>query len=97
MDIYDAADQRGDTVNIAYLHPVDQPSPTAVSVTPATPAATVPPTPAPVIASVVDLPDAVVYANTNTESRWYVERRWRTLGGEETGITLPWLNGGSEP
>jgi hypothetical protein len=90
LDIYDAADQRGDTVNIRYLHPIDQPSATAVAASPA--AVPVTAAAAPIIASVADLPDAVAYATTNTESRWYVERRWRSLGADGTGITLPWLS-----
>ena len=89
LDIYDNADQRGETVNIRYLHPLEQPNLAGIEVTPPAPViASV----APIIASVADLGDAVEYAASNPEARWYVERRWRSLGGEQTGVTLPWLD-----
>jgi len=92
LDIYDAADQRGNTVNLVSLHPFDAPTLTAVDVTPAQTAATVASATAPVatVASVADLPDAVEFGLTNPESRWYITRRWKALGGPTTGITLPW-------
>jgi hypothetical protein len=95
LDIYDAADQRGDTVNIRFLHPVEQPHISAVDIASPAAAITVASAAPVIISSAADLPDAVEHANTNVESRWYVERRWRSLGGPDTGITLPWLNGGT--
>ncbi len=93
LDIYDAADQRGETVNIAFFHPLNQPSLTAIEVTP-TPPTVASAAPVATVASVADLPEAVEFANTNPDSRWYVERRWKTFGGEATGVTLPWKNEG---
>ena len=96
LDIYDQADQRGASVNIQHLHPIDWPAASAVDYT-ATPnpaaAGTVTTPAAVIVASAADLPDAVAFANTNSEARWYVERRWRSLGGEDTGISLPWVDG----
>lgn len=88
LEIYDQADDAGQTVNIRFLHPVDQPALGTVEVTPTVMAASA----APVVASVADLADAAVFAANNPESRWYVERRWRVLGGRSTGVTLPWLH-----
>jgi hypothetical protein len=94
LEAYDQADQRGDVVNIRYLHPIDWPGPSAVETTPAPTVASA--APIPTVASVADLPDAVEFAKANADSRWYVERKWRALGAEDTGVTLPWLNGAEQ-
>jgi hypothetical protein len=91
LDIYDTADQRGDSVNIRYLHPIDQPNPSAVDVTPA-PTATVASAVPIIIASVADVPDAVAFAATpeGAEARWYVARRARAFGWTDV---FPWEDG----
>jgi hypothetical protein len=96
LNIYDAADQRGNTVNVAYLHPLNPPSKTAVDVTPEPAVPTVASVaPVATVASVADLPDAVEFGLINPDSRWYITRRWKALGGEATGVVLPWENEGS--
>lgn len=87
LTIYDEADQRGDTVNIRYLHPVEQPSLSAVSTTPTPVVTAAAVAQAPVVTSAADLPDAVTYATANPSSQWYVTRRARALGWTEP---LPW-------
>jgi hypothetical protein len=92
LEIYDQADDAGQTSNIRYMHPVSQPHLAAIDVAPA-------PTPvtagaamavgAVVITSAADLPDAIAFAATDAGagSRWYVTRRARALGHADT---LPW-------
>ena len=91
LDAYDAADQAGRTVNIRYLNPQNQPYATAVETTPVTTPVAASGVPI-IVASVADLPEAVEYVADNPDSKWYVERRWRALGGEATGVALPWLD-----
>lgn len=88
LEIYDQADQAGQTTNIRYLHPIDRPAPSAVATTSpvATTAAVTTPTLV-TITSAADIPDAVVFAQAHPESRWYVARRAKALGWAEP---LPW-------
>jgi hypothetical protein len=96
LAVYDDADNRGETVNLADLHPIERPAVSAVA--PGSPeqptASTASAAPGTVIvASFADLPDAIAYAATasGTGSRWYVARRARSLGWTEP---LPWAEDG---
>lgn len=100
LTIYDQADQRGDTVNIRYLHPVDMPSPGGTAVTPEpapTVAAAAGSAPGTIVVnSPADLPDAIAFAATQSgaASRWYVARRAKALGYTDR---LPWDDDNDRP
>lgn len=91
VEAYDQADDRGQTLNIRDLHPIEQPAVSGISVTPEPAAvtagaqfgATV------LISSAADLPDAIAQAATEegAGTRWYVARRARALGYTEP---MPW-------
>jgi hypothetical protein len=91
LEAYDQADDKGTTINIRDLNPIEAPAITAISVTPAPETVTagaqfghnI------LISSAADLDDAIAYAATDegAESRWYVTRRARALGHTDP---LPW-------
>jgi hypothetical protein len=89
LTLYDEADQAGNMLSYRDLNPIDAPAPAAIQAEPVM--ASVPaPTATIVVASAADLPDAVQWGQTHPESRWYIARRWKALGGTETGVELPW-------
>jgi len=98
LEHYDMADDIGKTISIRDLSPINPPAASAIGPNRATP-----PPPAVtasadagmiVITSAGDLPDAVAWGESHPAARWYISRRWRALGGPDTGVTLPWDDDG---
>jgi len=90
LEHYDMADDVGKVISIRDLAPLDPPAPSAISQPTPEPLAAAGTSAMITITSAADLPDAVAYAVNHEPSRWYVERRWKALGGPETGVSLPW-------
>jgi len=100
LEHFDMADDKGNTISIRDLTPINEPSISATG-----PSRSNPPPAAPVtagaapmvtVASAADLPDAIAYAATQdgAASRWYVTRRAKALGWTEP---LPWDDGDAVP
>ena len=83
LEHYDQADDKGATISIRDLNPIDSPSISAVGpgVTPPIPVTASVPS-ALIVSSAADLPDAIAYAATEqgVAARWYVARRAKAFG-----------------
>lgn len=95
LEHYDMADDLGKTISIRDLTPINAPARSAIG-----PSRAAPPPPAVtaaavdtgtlVITSAADLAPAIAWGETHPGARWYISRRWKALGGPQTGVELPW-------